>query len=229
MQSVEEIRGQAAQLPADDRRPGDGALRALDVVVAAGGVVLLSPALLLVGLAILLTSGRPLLYRGLRVGRDGRFFQMYKFRTLTPDAESRLGPYYGEELTLRTEAELTKLGAWLRAAQLDELPQLWNVLRGDMSMVGPRPIRPALFEQVVRDTPESWRRLVIRPGLSGLAQTRIGREEAWAEKLAHDLEYIAERSVGLYLRGGGTMIVSFLAHVASAFAELGHGRTRRRA
>jgi lipopolysaccharide/colanic/teichoic acid biosynthesis glycosyltransferase len=220
MQSVEEIRARAVELLASDRRPVDGILRTLDVVIAAGGVVLLSPILALVGFAILLTSGRPLLYRGLRVGRDGRFFQMCKFRTLTPDAESRLGPYYGEELTLRTATELTRLGAWLRAAQLDELPQLWNVLRGDMSMVGPRPIRPALFEQLVRETPESWRRLVIRPGLSGLAQTRIGREEAWAEKLAHDLEYIADRSVALYLRGVATMIWSFVAHVASAVGEL---------
>jgi lipopolysaccharide/colanic/teichoic acid biosynthesis glycosyltransferase len=224
MQSVEEIRARAAELPASDRRPVDGILRTLDVVIAAGGVLLLSPVLALVGFAILLTSGRPLLYRGLRVGRDGRFFQMYKFRTLTPDAESRLGPYYGEELTLRTATELTRLGAWLRAAQLDELPQLWNVLRGDMSMVGPRPIRPALFEQLVRETPESSRRLVIRPGLSGLAQTRIGREEAWAEKLAHDLEYIADRSVALYLRGVVTMIWSFVVHVASAVAGLRPGR-----
>ncbi len=218
MQSVEEIRARAAELPAYDRRPVDGVLRALDVVIAAGGLVLLSPVLVLVGLAILLTSGRPLLYRGLRVGLDGRLFEMYKFRTLAPDAESRLGPYYGEELSIRTVTELTKLGAWLRAAQLDELPQLWNVLRGEMSMVGPRPIRPTLFEQVARETPESWQRLVIRPGLSGLAQTRIGRDEAWAEKLAHDLEYIAERSVGLYLRGVCAMIWSFLVHVALAVA-----------
>jgi lipopolysaccharide/colanic/teichoic acid biosynthesis glycosyltransferase len=216
MQSVEEIRARAAELPAYDRRRVDGLLRALDVVIAAGGLVLLSPVLLLVGVAILVTSGQPLLYRGLRVGRDGRFFEMYKLRTLAADAESRLGPYYGAELSARTVTELTKLGAWLRAAQLDELPQLWNVLRGEMSMVGPRPIRPALFEQIVRETPESWQRLVIRPGLSGLAQTRIGRDEAWTEKLAHDLEYIADRSAALYLRGVGAMIRSFLAHVGAA-------------
>ena len=221
MQSVEEIRARVAELPAHDRSQVDGLLRALDVVIAAGGIVLLSPVLVLVGLTILLTSGQPLRYRGLRVGRDGRFFEMYKFRTLAPDAESRLGPYYGAELSARTVTELTKLGAWLRAAQLDELPQLWNVLRGEMSMVGPRPIRPALFEQIVRETPESWQRLVIRPGLSGLAQTRIGRDEAWTEKLAHDLAYIANRSVGLYLRGVGAMIRSFVAHVALAVAGRG--------
>jgi lipopolysaccharide/colanic/teichoic acid biosynthesis glycosyltransferase len=183
-----------------DRRRVDAALRGLDLMIAGFWLVLLSPALVLVAAAILLTSGSPLLYRGQRVGRHGRVFDMYKFRTLAPDAESRLGPYYGEELSRRTEEEVTGLGRVLRAAQLDEIPQLWNVLRGDMSMVGPRPIRPTFFEQLARDIPQYWQRLVVRPGLSGFAQTRMGREEAWAEKLAHDLEYIADRSVGLYLR-----------------------------
>jgi lipopolysaccharide/colanic/teichoic acid biosynthesis glycosyltransferase len=224
MQRVEEIRVQAADSPAYERRTVDATLRVLDVVVAVGGFVLLAPILLLVTAAILLTSGRPLLYRGVRIGRDGRDFEMYKFRTLAPDAESRLGAFYGEELTLRTATEVTCLGAWLRAAQLDELPQLWNVLRGDMSMVGPRPLRPALFEQVLTEVPESWQRLVVRPGLSGLAQTRLGRDEAWAAKLTHDLEYIAERSVLLYLRGVVAMIVSFGAHLAAAGASPRDGR-----
>jgi lipopolysaccharide/colanic/teichoic acid biosynthesis glycosyltransferase len=183
-----------------ERRRVDAALRGLDLVIAGVGLVVLSPALLVVAAAILLTSGSPLFYRGLRVGRHGRIFDMYKFRTLAPDAESRLGPYYGEELSRRTEAEVTGLGRWLRVGQLDEIPQLWNVLRGDMSLVGPRPIRPTFFEQLAHEIPQYWQRLVVRPGLSGFAQTRMGREEAWAEKLAHDLEYIADRSVGLYLR-----------------------------
>ena len=183
-----------------ERRRVDVALRGLDLVIAGFWLVLLSPALVLVAAAILLTSGSPLLYRGRRVGRHGRIFDMYKFRTLSPDAESRLGPYYGEELSRRTEEEVTGLGRVLRAAQLDEIPQLWNVLRGDMSLVGPRPIRPTFFEQLAHEIPQYWQRLVVRPGLSGFAQTRMGREEAWAEKLAHDLEYIADRSVGLYLR-----------------------------
>ena len=178
----------------------DVALRALDVAISAVSLVLFAPALLVVATAILSTSGAPLLYRGLRVGRHGRIFHMYKFRTLRPDAESRLGPYYGEQLSRLTEAEVTRLGRWLRASQLDEIPQLWNVLRGDMSIVGPRPIRPTFFEELARDIPQYWQRLVVRPGLTGFAQTRMGREEAWAEKLAHDFEYIADRSVGLYLR-----------------------------
>src|SRR4029079_1081671 len=100
------------------------------------------PILALVTIVFLVTSGTPLFYRGLRVGRHGRIFHMFKFRTLKRDAESRLGPYYGQELSTRTAAEVTRLGRWLRASQLDEMPQLWNVLRGDMSIVGPRPIRP---------------------------------------------------------------------------------------
>jgi len=201
-----------------ERRGVDAALRGLDLVIAGSGLILLSPALVFVAVAILLTSGSPLFYRGLRVGRHGRIFDMYKFRTLAPDAESRLGPYYGEELSRRTEAEVTALGRLLRAAQLDEIPQLWNVLRGDMSMVGPRPIRPTFFERLAHEIPQYWQRLVVRPGLSGFAQTRMGREEAWAEKLAHDLEYIADRSVGLYLRVVAATIWRLLKQSTRALA-----------
>jgi lipopolysaccharide/colanic/teichoic acid biosynthesis glycosyltransferase len=194
----------------------DGALRTLDVLISGTGLLLLSPAWVLAGAGILAASGRPVLYRGERIGRHGEPFAMLKFRTLRADAESRLGPYYGEELTRRTDAEMTRLGRWLRASQLDEIPQLWNVLRGDMSIVGPRPIRPALFDEVVAEVPQYWQRLVVRPGLTGFAQTRMGREESWAEKLAHDLEYIADRSVRLYLRVVATTIWRVLRQSFSA-------------
>src|SRR5207247_1801183 len=95
---------------------------------------------------------------------------------------------------------VTSFGCRLRVAQLDALSQIWNVLRGDMSVVGPRPVRPAFFEELARDIPQYWQRLVVRPGLTGFAQTRMGREESWAEKLAHDLEWIADRSLALYAR-----------------------------
>ena len=127
-------------------------------------------------------------------------FTMLEIWTLRPDAESRLGPYLGEELVRRTEAEYTSLGRWLKATQLDEIPQLWNVLRGDMSLVGPRPIRRRFFEELADDLPAYWQRLVVRPGLTGLAQVRRGYETSMAEKLSHDLEWIADRSVRLYLR-----------------------------
>ena len=124
---------------------------------------------------------------------------MLKFRTLRRGAEERLGPYLGEELVRRTRAETTALGGWLRATQLDEIPQLVNVLRGDMSLVGPRPIRPRFFEKLAGELPAYWQRLVVRPGLTGFAQVRRGYETPMAEKLAHDLEWIADRSVRLYL------------------------------
>jgi lipopolysaccharide/colanic/teichoic acid biosynthesis glycosyltransferase len=182
------------------KRRVDLELRTLDVLLAGFFLIVLSPLIGLIALVLVLTSGRPLLYRGERVGRDGRIFHMLKFRTLRRAAEERLGPYLGEELMLRTREETTGLGRRLRAAQLDELPQLWNVLRGDMSLVGPRPIRPRFFEELANDLPAYWQRLVVRPGLTGFAQVRRGYETSMAEKLAHDLEWIADRSVPLYLR-----------------------------
>jgi len=182
------------------KRRVDLELRFLDVLfVLVFGV----PALLfavVIGAIVAVSSGFPVLYRGERVGRGGRVFTIHKFRTLTRDAESRLGPYLGEELVTRTELEYTRVGRGLKASQLDELPQLWNVLRGDMSFVGPRPIRPRFFEQLAADLPAYWQRLVVRPGLTGFAQVRRGYEASMAEKLAHDLEWIADRSVRLYLR-----------------------------
>src|SRR6059058_1207571 len=142
----------------------DAALRALDLGLATLFLLVSLPLTLPIALAILVTSGAPLFYRGERVGRGGRIFTMLKFRTLKRGAEARLGPFLGPELVARTEAETTRIGAWLRATQLDELPQLLNILRGDMSFVGPRPIRPRFFEELA-DLPGYWQRLVVRPGL----------------------------------------------------------------
>ena len=184
----------------------DAALRLLDIVIAGSALTVFLPAAGAIALLVRVTAGAPVLYRGERVGRHGRIFTMRKFRTLKPDAELRLGAYYGRELIERTPAEQTPLGHLLRATQLDEVPQLWNVLRGDMSIVGPRPIRPRFFEELCEEIPEYWQRLVVRPGLTGFAQTRMGREPAWAEKLAHDLEWVADRSPSLYLRIVGATI-----------------------
>ena len=181
-------------------RPRDVLLRLLDIVLSSIFVVLTVPLAAVIAIALLATSGRPVLYRGERVGRGGRVFTMFKFRTLKPDAETRLGPYLGEELVRRTEQEYAPFGKRLKATQLDEIPQFANVLRGDMSLVGPRPIRPRFFEELARELPAYWQRLVVRPGLTGFAQVRRGYETSMAEKLAHDLEWIADRSVGLYLR-----------------------------
>ena len=188
----------AAESP--DKRGVDRVLRALDVFFSAGFLLLALPIVVPIALLLVATSGTPVFYRGERVGRHGSVFTMLKFRTLKRDAEKRLGPYLGDELVARTKAEYTGIGRWLRATQLDEIPQLWNVLRGDMSLVGPRPIRPRFFEELSQELPAYWQRLVVRPGLTGFAQVRKGYETSMAEKLAHDFEYIADRSVRLYLR-----------------------------
>lgn len=186
--------------PALRPRSVDSVLRALDVVLALALLIPAAPMLAIAALAVRLTSGSPVLYRGARVGRAGRTFTMYKLRTLRPDAEQRLSGLQDVELDRLTESEHTRVGRVLRATQLDELPQLVNVLRGDMSIVGPRPIRPVFFEELVVDIPQYWQRLVVRPGLTGFAQLRMRRDTTWAEKLAHDLEYLADRSVRLYMR-----------------------------
>jgi lipopolysaccharide/colanic/teichoic acid biosynthesis glycosyltransferase len=199
---AESLAGRYARLAAEaPRRRGiDVALRTLDIAISASTLFLALPACLVIAAGVLAADGRPVFYRGERVGRGGRTFRMVKFRTLYRDAEKRLGPHLGAELVERTKAEVTPFGQWLRATQLDELPQFWNVLRGDMSIVGPRPIRPRFFEELVSELPAYWQRLVVRPGLTGFAQVRRGYETSMGEKLAHDLEWIADRSVRLYLR-----------------------------
>jgi lipopolysaccharide/colanic/teichoic acid biosynthesis glycosyltransferase len=181
-------------------RPVDHVLRLLDLVIGGCAALVSCPLMLAIAIVLKLSSPRgPVLYRGWRVGRGGHLFTMLKFRTLAPDAEQRLGPYLGPELTQLTETEVSHIGRALRGSRLDELPQLYNVLRGEMSLVGPRPIRPRFFEDLCVGIPEYWQRLVVRPGITGLAQLRLTREMTWAEKLAHDLEYIADRSPRLYL------------------------------
>jgi lipopolysaccharide/colanic/teichoic acid biosynthesis glycosyltransferase len=180
-------------------RPVDRLLRVLDVVLAAAGLVVCAPLMAVSALALLFGGTRGVLYHGQRVGRGGAIFTMLKFRTLKPEAEARIGRFSDVELARMTVAEQTRVGRVLRASKLDELPQLWNVLRGEMSLVGPRPIRPRFFEELAREIPGYWQRLVVRPGITGFAQLRLTRDMTWAEKLAHDFEYIADRGVRLYL------------------------------
>ena len=194
------IRGYTQLAGRHARRRIDVELRSLDVLLALVLGILALPLPGLIARLVLAGDGRPALYRGPRVGRAGRLFTILKFRTLRVGAEERLGHYLGPELVARTEAEYTRVGRWLKASQLDELPQIWNVLRGDMSFVGPRPIRPRFFAELATEIPAYWQRLVVRPGLTGFAQMRRGYETSMEEKLAHDLEWIADRSVPLYLR-----------------------------
>src|SRR3954468_3327129 len=149
-------------------------LRTLDILLSGLFLILLSPVALTIAPLVLATSGRPILYRGQRVGRGGHFFAMLKFRTLKQGAEERIGQYLGEELVRHTDAELTSFGRWLKASQLDEIPQLWNVLRGDMSFVGPRPIRPRFFSELVHDLPAYWQRLLGPARRAGVAGGGVG-------------------------------------------------------
>jgi lipopolysaccharide/colanic/teichoic acid biosynthesis glycosyltransferase len=202
-------------------RPVDQLLRLLDIVIAGVGVVLTAPMMLAIAVALKLSHPRaPVLYRGWRVGRGGHLFQMLKFRTLAPDAEDRLGPYLGSQLTQLTMHEVSWIGRPIRASRLDELPQLFNVLHGEMSLVGPRPIRPTFFGELCQGIPEYWQRLVVRPGITGLAQLRLTREMTWAEKLAHDLEYIADRSLRLYLSVIATTVWLIVVRPANRRAAL---------
>ena len=211
------VRGYSRLAAESPHRRIDVELRTLDLLFGAVFGLLLLPIALILSVIVLATSGRPVLYRGRRVGRGGHFFDMLKFRTLKPGAEERIGQYLGEELVRRTEVELTGIGRFLKASQLDEIPQLWNVLRGEMSFVGPRPIRPRFFAELAGELPAYWQRLVVRPGLTGFAQVRRGYETSMAEKLAHDLEWIADRSARLYLR---TVCSTAVRVVRQSFAAL---------
>ena len=179
------------------RRRHDAALRTLDVGLSAIFLLVSLPVSAPIALLLLLTSGRPLFYRGDRVGRGGRIFHMLKFRTLRRGAEERLGPYLGEELVRRTKAETTTLGGWLRATQLDEIPQLWNVVRGEMSVIGPR---PTLRYQVEQYDERQRRRLDVRPGITGWAQVNGRAALPWADRIELDVWYVEHRSPLVDLR-----------------------------
>lgn len=164
-----------------------------------GALVLLSPLLAIAAAVVRISMGRPVLFRQLRAGLGGVPFQLVKLRTMTDRTA-------GDGALLPDVERLTSTGRVLRTTSIDELPQLWNVLRGDMSIVGPRPIRPPFFELLCEQIPQYWQRLVVRPGVTGFAQTRITREALWEFKVAHDLEYIADRSITLYFRVLGATV-----------------------
>ncbi len=170
--------------------------RLFDLVFAVALGVLALPVMLLVGLAVKSTSRGPALYHQQRVGKDGGAFMMLKFRTMQVNAERTTGPVMASE----NDPRVTWLGHYLRAARLDELPQLWNVLRGDMSFVGPRPERPEFVGQFEQDIHGYAERFMVRPGLTGYAQVNGEYHTSAATKLKYDLAYIYNRSLWLDLK-----------------------------
>jgi exopolysaccharide biosynthesis polyprenyl glycosylphosphotransferase len=174
------------------------ARRFISTVVSLAGLLLVLPLLPLMALAVKLTSPGPVLYRQKRVGRYGVLFDCYKFRTMRADAEAEAGPTWAGDDDPRT----TLVGRVLRRTRLDEIPQLWNVLRGDMGFVGPRPERPEFVEWLSREIPYYHLRHIIRPGLTGWAQVRYqygASLEESKEKLRYDLYYIKNISLSLDL------------------------------
>jgi exopolysaccharide biosynthesis polyprenyl glycosylphosphotransferase len=171
--------------------------RAFDLAVASVALVGLAPILLAVALAVRLGSGRPVLYAQERMGLDGRLFRMLKFRTMRRDAEGETGPVWAQA----GDPRRTRLGRWLRRTSLDELPQLWNVLRGDMSIVGPRPERPVFIEQFRREVPGYMLRHKVKAGMTGWAQVHGWRgDTSLHERIEHDIHYIQNWSLALDVR-----------------------------
>ncbi|HET9345138.1 MAG TPA: sugar transferase [Candidatus Limnocylindrales bacterium] len=186
-----------------DRVLGLIAKRLLDFVLAAAGLVLLSPILVGTAAAIMILDGRPIVFRQLRVGLNGRAFQVVKFRSMVPDAEARiveleaLNEISGPAFKLTRDPRLTRTGRFLRATSLDELPQLWNVLKGEMSLVGPRPPLPREVQSY-----QLWhrRRLSMKPGITGLWQVAARRESDFDRWVELDLSYIDHWSLWLDLK-----------------------------
>jgi lipopolysaccharide/colanic/teichoic acid biosynthesis glycosyltransferase len=160
--------------------------RALDVAIAGSALVVSAPVLALAALAVKLDDGGPVLYRQTRVGRDGVDFELLKLRTMVVGAETMGAGYAVNE----GDSRITRTGRILRKLSLDELPQFWNVVRGHMSIVGPR---PTLRYQVERYTPRQMRRLEVRPGITGWAQVNGRATLPWAERIELDVWYVDHR------------------------------------
>jgi len=173
--------------------------RILDFVVATFGLIVALPLMAIIALAIKLTSPGPILYHQRRVGRLGRIFTVHKFRTMRVDAEAATGPVWAAK---DGDVRVTAIGSWLRRTRLDELPQFWNVLKGEMILFGPRPERPEFVEALKRDIPYYGQRHVVRPGVTGWAQVRYtygASTEDALQKLQYDLYYIKNSSMALDL------------------------------
>jgi lipopolysaccharide/colanic/teichoic acid biosynthesis glycosyltransferase len=189
------------------------AKRAFDVVVALALLVLLAPALLVACSLVKLTSRGPVFYTQVRVGKGGRPFVIYKVRSMYHDCERRTGPQWSQ----KGDPRVMPVGRFLRRTHLDELPQLWNVLKGDMSLIGPRPERPEFVPQLEAALPRYRERLLVLPGVTGLAQVHLGPDTDLASverKLAFDLYYV--KTLGVW--ADARLLAATALHVVRPYA-----------
>ncbi len=170
------------------------AKRVMDIFISFSVLVIMLPVIISITIAIKSTSSGLAIYSQKRVGKKGRLFTMYKFRTMYDDAEAETGPTWASE----NDPRVTKVGAWLRKTRLDEIPQFYNVLKGEMSLVGPRPERPYFVEQFKKEIPMYSRRLRVRPGITGWAQVKWKYDSSLddvKEKTKYDLFYVENMSL----------------------------------
>lgn len=204
--------------------------RAFDIFLSAVGLTLSLPLWALAALAIKLEDGGPVFYRQPRVGKNGREFAALKFRSMVADSDQK----WGAVPASAHDPRITRVGRILRIAAMDELPQLWNIFRGDMSFVGPRPEWTELVKKFRREIPAFDRRHAVRPGLTGLAQVYGHSESPRRQKLRYDLVYIQKQTFWLDLRLVGiSFLVTFLGRWEARGAKLprwlSHGPRRRSA
>ena len=171
------------------------AKRIMDVILSFVSGLTLALPMVIIAILIKLDSPGPAIFRQERLGKDGKPFTIYKFRTMYLDAEAD-GPQWAK----RNDCRCTPLGRFLRHTRLDELPQLWNILKGDMSIVGPRPERACFYSEFETYIHGFWYRLLVKPGLTGLAQVNGGYDLKPEEKIMFDMEYIQKQSIELDLK-----------------------------
>jgi lipopolysaccharide/colanic/teichoic acid biosynthesis glycosyltransferase len=170
--------------------------RLFDMSLSLVGLVLSLPLWIVIALVIWIDDGRPILYKQRRIGKDGRLFDLLKFRSMVKDAEKHTGAVWATE----NDARVTRVGRLLRKTAMDELPQLVNIAKGDISFVGPRSERPELVSQFVKELPHFSRRHAVRPGLTGLAQVYGRYDSPPRHKLRYDLLYIKHGGFALDLK-----------------------------
>jgi len=186
--------------------------RFFDIIVSTAGLLLSLPLWLIIPLFIYIEDGRPVFFSDHRVSRHRKVYKHFKFRSMLRKVEQETGPVWSKQHDCR----VTRIGGFLRATAMDELPQLWNILKGDMSFVGPRPERTFFVEKFIKEIPGYEKRFNVKPGLTGMAQIYGKYDTPADEKLKYDLEYIEKMNIYLDLR---LIFLSFIITLKGGWAK----------